>query len=76
MVEEVQIFGVYAPAALAWAILAAFLAYYLRFLVHRLPLQRFNWHPGLLDIALFAVLWWGIGMLADAHILPTEFPLQ
>ncbi|HVX36361.1 MAG TPA: DUF1656 domain-containing protein [Hyphomicrobium sp.] len=76
MVEEVQIFGVYAPAALAWAILAAFLAYYLRFFVHRLPLQRFNWHPGLLDIALFAVLWWGIAMLADAHILPTEFPLQ
>lgn len=76
MIEEVQIFGVYVPAALAWAVLAAILVYYTRLLLRRLPLNRFNWHPGLLDFALFAVFWWSLSKLADSQILPTEFPLR
>lgn len=76
MIDEVQIFGVYAPAALAWATLAALLAYYARRFLHGLPLHKLNWHPGLLDIALFAAFWWGLSTLADAHILPPEFPLR
>jgi hypothetical protein len=76
MIDEVQIFGVYVPAALVWAIIAAFIAYLTRPYVHRLPLQRFNWHPGLLDLALFALFWWGLASLADAHMLPAEMPLR
>jgi hypothetical protein len=76
MIDEVQIFGVYVPAALVWAVIAAFIAYLARPYIHRLPLQRFNWHPGLLDLALFALFWWGLASLADAHMLPAEIPLR
>jgi hypothetical protein len=41
-----------------------------------LPLERFNWHPGVLDLALFAIFWWGLATLADAHVLPAELPLR
>ena len=75
MIDEIQIFGVYAPAALVWATLAACLAYEMRPLLQRLPLHRVNWHPGLLDLALFVLFWWGLSSLADAHMLPREFPL-
>ena len=76
MIDEIQIFGVYVPAALAWATLAALIAYLTRPFLHRLPLERFNWHPGVLDLALFAIFWWCLATMADAHILPTELPLR
>jgi hypothetical protein len=65
LIEEVHLFGVYLPAALAWAVLAFLLAYLLRNLLGRLPLQRLLWHPALADLALFALLWWTITDLAD-----------
>ncbi|WP_045836388.1 DUF1656 domain-containing protein [Hyphomicrobium sp. 99] len=76
MVDEVQIFGVYFPAALVWAALAATLAYVIRPLIARMPLRHVNSHMGILDIAVFVTFWWGLSILADAHVLPREFPLQ
>lgn len=76
MIEEIQIFGVYVPAALVWAALAAFFATLLRPWVHRFPFHRINWHPGLLDLALFVVLWWSLTALADVHMLPAELPVR
>lgn len=66
MIEEIHLFGVYMPAALVWGVLAAVLVYLLRDVVQRLPGSALLWHPSLLDLALFVVLWWGLGASADA----------
>jgi len=75
MIDEVQIFGVYVPAALCWASIASLLTYWLRPLLHRLPLDRVCWRPALFDIAIFALLWWGLAVLADGRFLPARFPV-
>lgn len=70
MIEEIHLFGVYLPAALAWAVLAFLLAYLVRNLLSRLRLERLLWHPALADLALFALFWWGITGAAD-HFTPS-----
>jgi hypothetical protein len=65
MIEELHLFGVYMPAALVWAVIAGILAYLLRNLLQRLPLYHLLWHPGVLELALFMALWWGLTVLAD-----------
>lgn len=66
MLDELHLFGVYMPAALVWAVAAGLLAHFLRNL-----LQRQSWfvvfgHPGVLELAFFALLWWGMTVGADA----------
>lgn len=68
MIEEIHVLGVYLPAALAWGVLAALGVYLLRGSLQRLPIHRLLWHPGLLELALFVLLWWGLGALADAFL--------
>jgi hypothetical protein len=36
--------------------------------VYRLPLHLILWHPALIELAIFVLLWWGIAMLADAYL--------
>jgi hypothetical protein len=69
MIEELHLFGIYMPAALVWAVIAGILAYFLRNLLQRLPLSRLLWNPGVLELALFASLWWILTILAD-NFLP------
>ncbi|MDE8652831.1 DUF1656 domain-containing protein [Novosphingobium album (ex Liu et al. 2023)] len=68
MIEEIHVLGVYVPAALAWGVLAAIFVYLLRAPIQRLPAYRLLWHPSLLELALFVLLWWGLSALADAFL--------
>ena len=68
MIEELNLFGVYTPAALAWAVLAAILAYGLRNLLLRSRLASLLLQPALIELAAFALLWWGLTALADAFL--------
>jgi len=68
MIEEINVLGIYMPAALAWGVLAAVLVYLVRGPVQRLPAYRLLWHPSLLELALFVLLWWGLSALADAFL--------
>jgi len=68
MIEELNVLGVYMPAALAWGVLAAVLVYLARGLLQRLPVYRLLWHPSLLELALFILLWWGLSALADSFL--------
>ena len=65
MIEELHLFGVFVPAALMWAVMAAFLAFLVHRQTQRLPLERWLWQPGLFDLAVFLLLWWGLATLAD-----------
>lgn len=68
MIEELDLLGVYVPAALVWAVLAALLIWLLRPLLHRLPLTRLVWHTGLIEFALFIAVWWSCSALADSFL--------
>jgi hypothetical protein len=68
MIEEIHVFGVYLPSALVWAVLAVLLTFLLRGLLLRLPLHRLLWHPALLEVALFLLIWWGLSLLADGPL--------
>jgi hypothetical protein len=65
MSGELFLFGVFAPAALVWAIGAGLLIALLRRLLQRVGFYRLVWHPGLFDLAMFVLLWGGIAALAD-----------
>lgn len=68
MIEEINIYGVYVPSALAWAIIAGIISYSARNLLQRLPIDFFLWQPGLLDLTLFLLFWWGLSTLADMFL--------
>ncbi len=65
MIEEIDLLGVYIPAALGWAVVAGGLTALLR-PVLRLPWLRWLvWQPGQLELACFLVLWWALSALTD-----------
>ena len=66
MIEELNVLGVYLPAALVWGVLAAVLVYLARGGLQRLPVYQLLWHPSLLELAFFIVLWWSLSALADS----------
>jgi len=68
MIDEIDVLGVYVPAALACGVGAAILVYALRMPLQRLPAYRLLWHPSLLELAMFVLLWWGLSALADAFL--------
>jgi hypothetical protein len=68
VIEELNLFGVYTPAALVWAVLAAVLAYLLRNLLLRSRLAGLLLQPALIELAAFALFWWGLTALADTFL--------
>ncbi|AIF48865.1 DUF1656 domain-containing protein [Dyella japonica] len=65
MLEELRVFGVYVPAALVWAVLAGVSAHLLRGWLQRYAWSNLLGHGGVLEIALFVLLWWGLTAGAD-----------
>jgi len=68
VIEELNLFGVYTPAALVWAVIAAVLAYLLRNVLLRSRLAGLLLQPALLELAAFVLLWWGLTALADTFL--------
>jgi hypothetical protein len=68
VIEELNLFGVYTPTALVWAVLAAGLAYLLRNLLLRSRLAGLLLQPALLELTAFALFWWGLTALADTFL--------
>jgi hypothetical protein len=66
MIEEVNLFGVYMPAALFWAVVALFTTFLCRGLLLRTPLRSLILRPALIDLAIFFLIWRGMASLADA----------
>jgi hypothetical protein len=68
MIEEIDILGVYVPAALVWGVLSATLVYLVRTPLQRVPIYRVLWHPGLFEFACFILIWWGLSAFADTFL--------
>lgn len=65
MIDEIHLFGVFIPAPLLWAVIAAAITFPLGKIVERVPVL--NWHPHLADLTLFMLLWWAVASFADHH---------
>lgn len=56
MIKEINLDGIYLPPLLGYLAGAAVLWYVLRYLLTRLGVYRFVWHPPLFNTALFVML--------------------
>jgi len=65
MTGELDIYGVFIPALLAWAILGFIASLIVRRLLAWLGLYRYVWHRPLFDIALLVVLIWTVVVIAN-----------
>ncbi|MFC3126188.1 DUF1656 domain-containing protein [Pseudoroseomonas globiformis] len=69
MIAEIDLYGIYLPALLVWALLAVPLTALLRRALARLGAYRWVWHRPLFDLALFVIVLGGITALME--LLPS-----
>jgi hypothetical protein len=76
MIAEFNVYGVFVPALLIFAIIAFALLLALRYAFDVAGLYRFVWHRPLFDSALFIILFGAVAALAESaigifrHLLP------
>ena len=66
MLADVNLFGVFVDVRFATAVAALVLVMPVRRLLGALGAYRVVWHPALVDVALFVLLWGAIASLALA----------
>jgi hypothetical protein len=69
MIGELNIYGVFVPALLVWALVALMASVLLRRVLRWLGFYRLVWHPALFDVAIFVVLVGGVVSLASNWIV-------
>jgi hypothetical protein len=62
---DIDLYGVFVPALLVWALLAFLVNLVLRRLIGALGLYRLVWHPPLFDLCLYLVCLGGVVTLAS-----------
>lgn len=67
MITEVNLFGIFVNAGLVSAAMAALLLAALRRLLTAVGAYRWLWHPALVDVALFVLLW-GLASCAESTL--------
>ena len=65
MIAELDIYGVFVPALLAWALIALPLTALLKRALEGLGLYRFVWRRPLFDFALFVVVMGGVSAIVE-----------
>ncbi len=66
MIGELDLYGVFLPALLAWAVVALLLTLALRVVLRRTGFYRLVWHAALFDAALFVILLGGVVAVAKS----------
>jgi hypothetical protein len=64
LVQEVNLSGVYLPAALVWAGIAFLLSSVTSRILSRTGFYALVWHRALFDVALFVLFWGAISAVA------------
>ena len=65
MLAEISLFGILINVGLVSALLAGVLLLQLRKALARVGAYRLVWHPALVDLALFTLLWGGVAFAAS-----------
>ena len=73
--QEINVSGVFVPAALIWALVAFFISALTGRILSRTGFYRWVWHRALFDFALF-VLVWGALSAAAYHEAFSTGPLR
>ncbi|MES1264393.1 MAG: DUF1656 domain-containing protein [Variovorax sp.] len=66
MLAEISLFGILVNVGLVSALLAGALLLPLRKALTFIGAYRLVWHPALVDLALFTLLWGGVAFAASA----------
>ena len=66
MIAEISIFGVFFSGVLATACLAVIVLLIVRRLFIKVGFYQLVWHPHLVDLALFMILWAVVTMITPA----------
>ena len=74
IVLEIDLGGVFIPAALVWGGAAFVVSSFITWLLSQLSLYRRIWHRGLFDIAVFVLVWGGICYVAYSRAFSLEVP--
>ncbi|HEX6704092.1 MAG TPA: DUF1656 domain-containing protein [Albitalea sp.] len=72
MTSDINLFGVFINVGLALAVVAALAMQPLRKLLARTGAYKLTWHPALVDVCLFVLLWAGLSQVTAAlepHLL-------
>jgi len=64
MIADINLFGLFFDVALITALVAVAALTILRRLLVAIGAYRWVWHPPLVDLALFAVLWFALALAA------------
>jgi hypothetical protein len=64
LMQEVNLSGVFLPAALVWAGIAAVLSSLISRALSRMGFYALVWHRALFDAALFVLLWGAVSAVA------------
>lgn len=64
MIADVNLFGMFFDVALITALVAVAALTFLRRLLVATGVYRWVWHPGLLDLGVFLLLWFAVAVLA------------
>jgi hypothetical protein len=56
MIGEIDLYGVFIPSLLAWAVIGFIMSLFVRRLLAKLGFYKYVWHRPLFDIALVIVL--------------------
>lgn len=66
MLADINLFGVFVDVRFATAVVALLLGMPVRRLLGALGAYRVVWHPALVDLALFVLLWGAVAWVAIA----------
>jgi hypothetical protein len=70
MIAELNLYGVFLPAQLVWAVIAVLLMVVVRSVLRFIGFYRIVWHPALFNVALFVILMGGVVALASTWAIP------
>ena len=62
--QEINIHGVFVPAALVWAMVAFAVCSLLARVLSRSGFYNFVWHRSLFDVSLFVIVWGTVAAIA------------
>jgi len=70
MIGELNVYGVFVPALLAWSALAVLATMGLRAILRRAGFYRLVWHAALFDAAVFVILLGALVALTAPGTIP------
>jgi hypothetical protein len=70
MIGEFDVYGVFVPVLLVWALIAVFLSFVLRAVLQRIGFYRLVWHRPLVDLSFLVIILAAVSAFLPHWIAP------